>query len=89
MESVDPLTPAPAERVPDKNGGGVSGAKDESPAADAGIQPGDVIVAANQKPVTSVGDLRQALTAQKPGEPTLLQIHCKDAGLFVALSVQG
>lgn len=67
----------------------VAEVQDGSPAAEAGIQPGDVIVQANRKPVGTIADLRQALEAQKPGEPTLLQIHRKDASLFVALTSQG
>ncbi len=89
--SVQPLTPALAKQlgVPDTAGVVVAGVKDGSPAADAGIQPGDVIVEANQKPVKSVGDLRQVLAAQKAGEPTLLRIHRKDASLFIAVTAQG
>jgi hypothetical protein len=29
------------------------------------------------------------LAAQTPGQPTLLQIHRKDASLFVAVTAQG
>lgn len=89
--AVQPLTPALAKQlgVSDRSGAVVAGVKDGSPAAEAGIQPGDVIVQANRQPVRSVGDLRKALAAQKPGEPTLLQIHRKDASLFVAVTVQG
>ncbi len=89
--SVQALTPSLAKElgVPDTSGVVVAGVKDGSPAAEAGIQPGDVIVAANQKPVRTVGDLRQALATQKPGTPALLQIHRKDASLFVAVTGQG
>ncbi len=89
--TVEPLTPALAKRlgVADTSGVVVAGVTDGSPAAAAGIQPGDVIVAVDQKPVPSVGALRQALAAQKPGEPTLFRIHRKDASLFIALSAQG
>ena len=61
----------------------------ESPAAKAGLQAGDVIVQVKRKPVRTVTDLRQALAAQKAGEPTLFQIHRKDASLFVAVTAQG
>ena len=61
----------------------------ESPAARAGLQAGDVIVEVNQKPVSTVEELRQALAAQKAGEPTLFQIHRKDASLFVAVTANG
>jgi S1-C subfamily serine protease len=67
----------------------VAGVQAGSPAAEAGIQPGDVIVQVNRRPVRTIADLRQALAAQKAGEPTLLQIHRKDASLFVVVTGQG
>jgi serine protease Do len=89
--AVQPLTPALAKQlgVPDTSGLVVAGVKDGSPAAEAGIQSGDVIVQVNRKPTRTVADLRQALAAQKAGEPTLFQIHRKDASLFVAVTANG
>jgi len=85
--TVQPLTPALAKRleVPDKAGLVVADVADGSPAADAGIQAGDVIVEANRQPVHSVAALQKAIADQKAGEPTLLRIHRKDASLFVAI----
>jgi serine protease Do len=87
--AVQPLTPALAKQLglPDTSGLVVAGVKDGSPAAEAGIQPGDVIVQVNRKSVQSVAELQQALAANKPGQPVLFQIHRKDASLFVAISV--
>jgi len=89
--AVQPLTPALAKQLglPDTSGLVVAGVKDGSPAAEAGIQPGDVIVQVNRKPTRTVAELRQALAAQKAGEPTLFQIHRKDASLFVAVTANG
>ena len=89
--AVQPLTPALAKQlgVPETRGLVVAGVKDGSPAAEAGIQPGDVIVKVNRKPVKTVADLRQALAGEKPGEPTLFQLHRKDASLFVAVTAKG
>lgn len=42
-----------------------------TPADDAGVRPGDVVVLADQAPVTSVADLRRALSARGPA-PTVL-----------------
>jgi serine protease Do len=85
--TVQPLTSALAKRleVPDKAGLVVADVTDGSPAAEAGIQPGDVIVEVNRQPVQSVAALRKAIADQKAGEPTLLRIHRKDASLFVAI----
>jgi serine protease Do len=87
--TVRPLTSALAKRleVPDKTGLVVTEVADGSPAAEAGIQSGDVIVEANGKQLRSVGELRQAVASQKAGEPTLLRIHRKDASLFVAIEM--
>jgi serine protease Do len=87
--TVRPLTAALAKRldVPDKTGLVVTEVTDGSPAAEAGIQPGDVIVEANGQQLRSVAELRQAVASQKTGEPTLLRIHRKDASLFVAIEI--
>ena len=89
--AVRPLTPALAQQlgVPDEAGLAVAGVKDGSPAAAAGIRPGDIIVQVNRKPVRKIAELREALAAQRAGEPTLLQIHRKDASLFVAVTANG
>jgi len=87
--TVRPLTSTLAKRlgVPDKTGLAVTDVADGSPAAEAGIQPGDVIVEANGKTLHSIGELRRAVADQKAGEPTLLRIHRKDASLFVAIEI--
>jgi serine protease Do len=89
--AVQPLTPGLAKElgVPDKSGLAVAGVQAGSPAAEAGIQPGDVIVQVNRRPVRTIADLRQALAAQPAGTPTLLQLHRKDASLFVAIQLPG
>jgi serine protease Do len=86
--TVEPLTPALANQlgVPDRTGVVVARVQDGSPAADAGIQPGDVIVQANRQPVKGVADLRRVIDRQKPGEAILFLIHRHDASLFVALT---
>lgn len=45
-----------------------------SAAANAGLRPGDVIVAANHIPVTSFGAFQQIINA-RPGEPTVLSVR--------------
>jgi hypothetical protein len=37
----------------------------------------------------NIAKLRQALAAQKAGDPTLVQLHRKDAGAFAAIEVPG
>ena len=87
--TVRPLTSALAKRleVPDKTGLVVTEVADGSPAAEAGIQRGDVIVEANGKLLHSIAEMRQVVMGQKAGEPTLLRIHRKDTSLFVAIEM--
>jgi serine protease Do len=86
--TVQPLTPSLARQlgVPDKAGLVVAGVTEGSPAAEAGIQQGDVLVQVNRKGVRNLAELRQALAAQKAGAPTLVQLRRKDASLFVAIA---
>ncbi len=58
------------------------------PAADSGIQPGDVIVQVNRRPVNSLDDVRSALS-QSSGRPTLLLINRGGQTMFVTISPAG
>jgi serine protease Do len=55
------------------------------PAAEAGIQPGDVVLAANGSPVASTDDLKSAVEKSK-GHIALL-IQRGEARLFVPVRV--
>jgi serine protease DegQ len=55
-----------------------------SPAAQAGLQPGDVILAVNRHPVTSAGDLDAALRAA-PGNAVGLLVWRDGREIFVVL----
>jgi len=70
---VAPLTPDLAQRLrlpEDKQGLVVTNVDPSGPAADAGIQQGDLIEQANRQPVKSVEDLRGAI--QSAGDRPLL-----------------
>jgi S1-C subfamily serine protease len=45
-----------------------------SPAADAGLRPLDVLCAINERPVTSIAELRHALRELRPGDQVLLTV---------------
>ena len=62
------------EPNPDGDGVRVAGVADESPAADKGLQAGDVIVAVGSKPVNSVADVEAGIADA--------QDHGRDAVLF-------
>src|SRR5882762_6745244 len=57
----------------------VRGVEEDSPAANAGLQPGDVIGEIDRQPVTNVDELERAIIRRVPGTPTLLLVH-RDAG---------
>ncbi|MBV9956882.1 MAG: PDZ domain-containing protein, partial [Acidobacteria bacterium] len=83
--SVTPLTPDVARQLNLGNGveGLVIGSVDPSgPAAEAGLQQGDVIVSANQQKTRTASDLVGAV--QSAGEkPLLLLINRRGQTLFV------
>ena len=64
--------PHPTEGEP--SGALVAGVEPSSPAARAGIEPGDVIVALNQVAVKAPRDLAVAVAAGKPGEDATLSV---------------
>jgi serine protease Do len=55
-----------------------------SPAADAGILRGDLILEANRTPVSKPDQIMQALT-DNPGKPLLLLVRHKDATRYLAI----
>jgi serine protease Do len=57
----------------------------DGPAASAGVQPGDVILAVNGNPVTSVDQLKQML--KKAGNSIALLIQRDDAQIFVPVDL--
>ena len=67
--AVEPVTPAMASQLGVENASGliVRQVQAGSPAAEAGLRPGDIIVEANRHPVKSVDDLRRAMDAPRPG----------------------
>jgi Do/DeqQ family serine protease len=85
--AVQPLTPALAQqlRLDMRTQGLVVTEIDPSgPAADAGIQPGDVIEQVNQQAVRTVAELRDAV--QRPGRaPILLLVNHRGTTIFLTI----
>jgi serine protease Do len=79
--AVRPLTPQERSEVGAEEGGLVVG-EATGPAASAGIEPGDIILRAGDKPVRSVDDLRKA--AKSNGTVALL-VQRQDARIYVPL----
>jgi hypothetical protein len=72
----------------ESNGGGVrvEGVSPGGPAAEAGVKPGDVIVAVQAKPVTTGRELVRAMEAVEPGEK--VELGLKRDGKPVKLAVE-
>jgi serine protease Do len=81
--AVRPLTSEEKSQANTQHG--VLVEKAQGPAAQAGLQPGDVVLAANGAPVTSVDDLRNAVEKSK-GHIALL-IQRGDTRIFVPVRV--
>ncbi len=81
--AVRPLSPQEQQQGNVK--GGLVVERSSGPAAEAGIQPGDVVLAANGSPINSAVDLRGAVEKSK-GHIALL-IQRGDARLFVPVRV--
>ena len=58
----------------DPDGVGITGIADDSPAADAGLAPDDVIVAIDDEAVRNPGALRKALRDYSPGDEVTLSV---------------
>ena len=85
--TVQTLTPALARQfgLHESVGVLVRGVEGASPAADAGVQPGDVIAEIDRQPVKSVDDLERAIDKRRPGSSTLLLVHRNGGDLYIAL----
>jgi serine protease Do len=59
---------------PDQKGALIQAVVPRGPAAKAGVQPGDVVVAVNGKPVASGGDLTRAVALVQPGSKVDLTV---------------
>jgi serine protease Do len=85
--AVQPLTPALASQLgisSDTQGLVVVQVDPFGPAADAGIQRGDVIEQVNQQPVRSVADLRSAIERSRKN-PLLLLVNHRGTTIFVTI----
>jgi len=56
-----------------------------SPAAQVGLQEGDLVVEVNHKPVTKAGDFQSAVAASRKDGKVLMLVKRKNASLFVLL----
>ncbi|HEY2630032.1 MAG TPA: DegQ family serine endoprotease [Usitatibacter sp.] len=81
--AVRPLTPEEREQV--GVAGGLLVGSSSGPAADAGIEPGDIVLAVNNTPVTSAEQLRSM--TDKAGKHVALLVQHGDAKVFVPIDL--
>ena len=58
----------------------------DSPAAEAGLRAGDVIVEVNRQAVHNAVEMRRQIDRQEKGTPVLMLVHRGDGTLFVAVT---
>jgi len=84
------LTPQMARRLGLPAGEGllVAGVRPDSPAAAAGVHPGDVILEVNRQKVSSVQEAQELVRKQGEEAPLLLLVRRGEATLFAALNAK-
>ena len=89
--TVKELTPELADRLglDEKEGVIITGVTDDSPAAEAGLKPGDLVIEINRRPIASQGDYNLALKKIKKGETVLFLIRRGPNTLFFTLKNKG
>jgi serine protease Do len=88
---VEDLTPQLARRAqvdPGTKGAIIVDAAPDSPASDAGLDAGDVIVEVNRKPVNSAADYHNAVKGLKKGDTALLRVKHGQATQYVPLRIK-
>jgi serine protease Do len=85
--TVQKLTPELAENLELSNAQGlvITSVEPGSPADDAGLQQGDLIVEIDRKPIREVADFRKAVGDVKKGQRLLFLVRRGGNSLFVAL----
>src|SRR5438105_5352292 len=89
--SVQDVTPQLARRSQvdaSTRGAVVVDVAQDSPAADAGLEPGDIVVEVNRRPVGSAADYRAAVKSVKKGDTALVRIKHGQSTTYVPVRVK-
>jgi serine protease Do len=83
--AVQTVTPELARQLglDEPHGVVVRDVRSDSPAANAGIRPGDVIVAVDRHPVKNVEEMKTILDKHPSGTPALLLVRRDGGNLYV------
>ena len=58
-----------------------------SPASEAGVAPGDIILEVDQEPIKDLGEFNKKVSAYKPGDTVLLLINRRGSTLYITLKI--
>jgi serine protease Do len=85
--SVEPVTPRLARemKLKDTQGVIVRAVEEDSPAAEAGIQAGDVIVEVDRHTIRNADDMRRRHEDHAKGTPVLMLLHRGEGSIFVTI----
>lgn len=85
-----PLTPALAAelKLPDNRGALIQATMDNAPAARAGLEPGDVILSYNGRPITDWKDLRNKVAETEPGHEVSVGILRGGRNLSIPVKIE-
>ena len=88
--TLDPITPENARRLdlpPSSPGGAiVSDVDRNSPAANGGVQPGDVILEVNRQKVANVSQVTRELQKVQPGQPAFMLVWRDGNNFFLTMT---
>jgi len=85
--TVEPVNPrlARERKLRDTEGVVVRAVEPDSPAAEAGLQAGDVIVEVDRQPIRNPADMHRQLDDHAKGTPVLMLVHRGEGSLFVTV----
>jgi len=85
---VQPVPPQIKEELNIEGGVYVSSVEPGSPADEAGIQHGDIILRVNRKKIRNLSDFKRAISKIKPGEIVAFLIKRGSSSFYVAIQVR-
>ncbi|MFA7234289.1 MAG: trypsin-like peptidase domain-containing protein [Terrimicrobiaceae bacterium] len=85
-----PITPALAAQLglPDSKGALVQATMENSPAARAGLMPGDVILSYDSHPIADYNDLRKKVAETEPGRKVAVGIVRETRNLMIPVTIE-
>ncbi|HEY2028395.1 MAG TPA: Do family serine endopeptidase [Myxococcales bacterium] len=89
--TVKDLNPQLARRAqvdPSTKGAVITDVASDSPASEAGLEPGDVVLEVNRQPIGSVADYRKLSRSLRKGDTALLRVRHGQQSAYVPLTVK-